>query len=54
MKFRENKVRPLDPRQVHKIDDLARALAGCGFQGASSPGASTSGRPWRATRAVSR
>jgi len=33
MKFRENKVRPLDPRGLTSIDDLCRALAGCGFQG---------------------
>lgn len=33
MKFREHKVRPLDPARISSIDDLCRALAGCGFQG---------------------
>ncbi len=33
MKFREHKVRPLDPRKISSIDQLCRSLAGCGFQG---------------------
>jgi len=33
MKFREHKVQPLDPRKIRSLDDLCRALAGCGFQG---------------------
>ncbi|MBI4602027.1 MAG: deoxyhypusine synthase family protein [Planctomycetes bacterium] len=33
MRFREQKVRPLDPREIRSIDGLCRALAGCGFQG---------------------
>ncbi len=33
MKFREHKVRPFDPRTVSTIDQVCRALAGCGFQG---------------------
>jgi deoxyhypusine synthase len=33
MKFRESKVRPIDPRSIRSIDQLVRGLAGCGFQG---------------------
>ena len=33
MKFRVEKVRPVDPRGVSSIDQLCRALGGCGFQG---------------------
>ena len=33
LKFREHKVRPLDPRTIESIDGLCRALSGCGFQG---------------------
>lgn len=33
MKFREHKVRPLEPKKVSGIDSFCRALAGCGFQG---------------------
>jgi deoxyhypusine synthase len=33
MKFREKKVRPIDLRKVSSLDQLCRALGGCGFQG---------------------
>jgi deoxyhypusine synthase len=33
MKFREHKVEPLDPAGSRAVDDLVKALGGCGFQG---------------------
>ena len=33
MKFRDHKVKPLDPAGIGSPDQLVRALAGCGFQG---------------------
>jgi deoxyhypusine synthase len=32
-KFCKKKVAPLDPAKITSVDDLCRALAGCGFQG---------------------